>query len=98
MGYAKTYGICAGDGHANVEGFMATNRSRDPIGFSNRKNDDFGSALNAQVDFKLLMVHGGAKNLANRTILEANHLFACGIDRDFDQSFTEWPRYNAALD
>ena len=97
MGYAKTYGICAGDGHANVEGFMATNRSRDPIGFSNRKNDDFGSALNAQVDFKLLMVHGGAKNLANRTILEANHLFACGIDRDFDQSFTEWPRYNVAM-
>lgn len=78
---------------AEVAGFMASTISRDPIGGIRNGRlvvDNFLSSKSV-VDFRVLMLSGGARNPANRTTMETTHTGSCGSDLRVANMVTTWP-------
>lgn len=103
IGQGKTVITCPlGAQTANVNGFMASTRSRDPIAGIRDGVLVVDNVLTSvsEVNFRVLKLTGGAKNPANRTAMETTHTGSCGGDLRVANLVSTWPplRVDMAID
>ena len=94
LGEGRTVVTCPlGSQTAEVNGFMASTVSRDPVGGIKEGILVVDNILDsiAQVNFGILKIPGGAKNLANRTAMETTHTGVCGGDVRVSNLVSTWP-------
>lgn len=94
IGQGRTVVTCPFAGQlAEVRGFMASTVSRDPRGGIRNGQlvqDNFLTSV-AEVDFRILMASGGARNRINRTVMETTHTGSCGDDLRIANLVSTWP-------
>ena len=103
VGEASTTVTCLFGGQlAEVHGFMASTVARDPVGGIREGTlvvDNF-LTTKAQANFSIIKLQKGARNPANRTVLESTHTGSCGSDLRIANMVTTWPplRIEMAVD
>jgi Mg-chelatase subunit ChlD len=100
IGEASTTVTCLFGGQlAEVHGFMASTVSRDPT-FGVRTGilvaDNF-LTTKAQANFSVLKLPRGARNPANRTVLESTHTGSCGDEIRVVNIVSTWPPLRTEL-